>query len=143
MAHVSATIETWALSRRECLDHLAEAEVGRLMLSVNCLPVARPVHLELREQDLLAALGPDVDPSTVRNGNVVAIEVDGIASRPTSTWVVTVTGIAEEFLDRPSGDPNLERLGWAAEAGLPMMRLSLKHIDGQWTDYGAVHISSA
>jgi len=139
---MNAAVETRALSRRECLEHLAEAEMGRLMLSVNCLPMARPVHLELRDQELLIALGPDIDPSTVRSGDVVAIEIDSVESPDSSTWSVTVTGIAEESLDRPSEDPELERLRWAAVAGLPIMQLSLEHIDGQWTDYGPAHNGS-
>jgi len=122
------------LGRSECLSRLATAEIGRLIYTANCLPAARPVHLDLIDGSLYVALGRDVDRTAVRAGDVVAIETDDASPYAAATWSVTATGVILGFVEAGEDQSPSPRLAWAAAAGLPLIHLSLEQLEGYVSD---------
>jgi nitroimidazol reductase NimA-like FMN-containing flavoprotein (pyridoxamine 5'-phosphate oxidase superfamily) len=91
------------LSRRECLQLLAHAGVGRVAVSVGALPTVLPVRFALVGEDVVfpAVSGSELDVA-VRDA-VVAFEADRID--PATGWSVVVTGIATEVCDEKELQP--------------------------------------
>ncbi|HEY3238003.1 MAG TPA: pyridoxamine 5'-phosphate oxidase family protein [Acidimicrobiia bacterium] len=91
------------LSRRECLQLLAHANVGRVAVSVGALPTVLPVRFTLVGEDVVfpAVSGSELDVA-VRDA-VVAFEADRID--PATGWSVVVTGIATELCDEKELQP--------------------------------------
>jgi len=87
------------LGRAECLDLLARERFGRVVLSVDCMPVAFPVNLVVIGDDVyfMSAHGAKVDQA---GGNsVVSIEADATDPIYHTGWSVLVTGMAEIVTD--------------------------------------------
>ncbi len=82
------------LDRRECLGLLGSARLGRVVLSVNCLPVALPVNVALMGEDVLFATGPGSTLNAALRGDVLSVEVDGVDALYHTGWSVLVTGTA-------------------------------------------------
>jgi nitroimidazol reductase NimA-like FMN-containing flavoprotein (pyridoxamine 5'-phosphate oxidase superfamily) len=82
------------LTRDESLRLLGASHYGRLLLSVECLPEAQPVFLDVVDDDVVAVLGPGPELEAATRGDVVALEVDGSEQDDHVTWSVRVTGIA-------------------------------------------------
>jgi len=87
------------LDRDECLELLRTARIGRVVLSVGCLPVALPVGLAVRGDDVVfsAVAGSTTDASIA--GEVVSVEVDEIDPVCHTGWSVLVTGVARLVTD--------------------------------------------
>lgn len=95
------------LDRDECLRLLATAELGRIALTDDALPVIVPVNFRLAQQLVLirTGLGTKLDAAT-RNA-VVAFEVDDVDPVRKVGWSVMVQGIARELAD-PGRSPTAE-----------------------------------
>ena len=126
-----------SLGRSECLALLGAAHLGRLVLSIECLPAARPVLLTLVENRVIAAVGPGPEVEALDRGDVVALEIDGKEPGGSGTWSVRVTGTAH----RPRWDAEFTSLLAQSElaplmaAETPMLELSTEVIDGERTTY--------
>ena len=131
---MSTAIESRSLSRRECLAHLRGAAAGRLVFSLNCLPAARPVRLDLIDDLLLVVLGPEIEREAVRRGDVVALEIDDSSPSAAASWSVSATGRVLERFDDELAEPPSSRLSWATAAGLPLLALSIERIEGHSLD---------
>ncbi len=86
-------LRTEELDTAKCERLLAQASLGRVVLSVGCLPAALPVHVDLAEGHVLLGCSPGPAISAAEQGDVVSIQVDGEDVDGT-TWSVQVTGVA-------------------------------------------------
>ena len=87
------------MDRDECMDLVAEQMFGRVVMSVDCMPVAVPVMIKVIGGDIyfISDHGPKVDRA-VRN-TVVSIQVDHADLIDRTGWCVLVTGMSEIVTD--------------------------------------------
>ena len=112
------------LTRIDCLTHLEGAETGLLMYSAHCLPRGQPILLHLFGSSLHIAFSRDIDRNAIREGNVVAVEIDDASLSSPATWSVTATGVVCET----TGETDLPS-DWET-AGLCVLSLSLDQLVG-------------
>lgn len=88
------------LSRRQCLERLRRASVGRVVFVERGLPTALPVNFDLLDDDIVfrTATGSKLAAAVART--VVAFEVDDIDAVFQTGWSVLVHGWAT-LLTRP------------------------------------------
>ena len=82
------------LSAQECYALLAEADIGRVILTAQALPTALPVSYVLDQGDVVFRTGPGTKLSAAGQGTVVAFEVDQFEPALRMGWSVVVTGFA-------------------------------------------------
>ena len=87
------------LDRVECLRLLGITRFGRLVLSVDCLPVALPINLALLEDDVVFAAGPGSMLDAALRHDVLSVEADSIDPLYHTGWSVLVTGAAGVISD--------------------------------------------
>ncbi|RFU42415.1 pyridoxamine 5'-phosphate oxidase family protein [Actinomadura logoneensis] len=89
-----------ALDRRESLDLLARAPVGRVVYTRQALPAVLPINFSL-DTDASVVLRTSPDSELVRaiDGVVVAFEADEFDAATRSGWSVVVTGQATVVTD--------------------------------------------
>jgi nitroimidazol reductase NimA-like FMN-containing flavoprotein (pyridoxamine 5'-phosphate oxidase superfamily) len=87
------------LDREECLKLLATAAIGRVVLSVHCIPTAVPVSLSLINGDVVFVtnVGSALDAGVAEH--VVRVEVDELDRADGSSWTVVLTGVAQVVTD--------------------------------------------
>jgi hypothetical protein len=87
------------LTRQECLQLLAQVDVGRVGVSMDALPVILPVHFAVNDEWVVfrSTLGPRLDTATL--GAVVAFQADGYDPSRTSGWSVMLQGVAAAASD--------------------------------------------
>lgn len=87
------------LDREECLELLGRATIGRVVLSVDCIPVAVPVNLSMVDGDAVFAsdVGSKLDAAI--RGQVVSVEADGVDGLYHTGWSVLLTGVAHVITD--------------------------------------------
>jgi nitroimidazol reductase NimA-like FMN-containing flavoprotein (pyridoxamine 5'-phosphate oxidase superfamily) len=121
-----------------CERLLRQASLGRVILSVGCLPAAVPVHVNVAKGHVLLGCppGPVLDAAT--RGDVVSIEVDG-EELDGATWSVLVTGVARVVTQ---GDPlsdvmRRDRLARSIERGAVLVAVPLTYVAGERTAWTA------
>ena len=87
------------LDRAECLELFRRAGIGRVVLSVKCIPVALPVNVCLVDGDVVFATDEGSKLNAAMRGTVVSVEVDDIDRIYHTGWSVLVTGVAELLTD--------------------------------------------
>ncbi len=87
------------LDRAECLELLKRPGIGRVVLSVRCLPVALPVNFCVLDEDVVFATDEGSKLDTAIRRKVVSVEVDDIDRFYHTGWSVLVTGVAELLTD--------------------------------------------
>jgi uncharacterized protein len=87
------------LSRDECLDLLRRAGIGRVVLSVRCIPVALPVNVVVVDGDVVFSTDEGAKLDAVLHRTVVSVEVDDSDPVYHTGWSVLVTGVAELLTD--------------------------------------------
>lgn len=102
--------EAESLSRVDCVQLLASATVGRVIMTAHALPVALPVSYALSGEDVVFRAGEGVKLDAAIAGTVVAFEVDHIDPHLQMGWSVLVTGLAHVVTD-PDELVELDRLG--------------------------------
>jgi hypothetical protein len=127
-------LRTQELDTASCERLLAQASLGRVVLSVGCLPAALPVHVDLAEGHVLLGCTPGPAVAAAEQGDVVSIQVDGEEVNGT-TWSVQVTGVARVV--GPS-DPLFSilhdgRLARALERGAVLVAVPLTVLSGERT----------
>ena len=116
-----------ALSRTESVVRLRAARVGRVVISVRCLPAARLVRVAVVNDALYLGTTEAAVIEAADRGDVVTLQIDGLESDG-STWSVEVTGRASRT--SPPGPP----LEWA-EQGLDILQLPLTVVHGDRTPW--------
>jgi hypothetical protein len=87
------------LDRAQCMELLRGAWVGRVVLSVKCIPVAIAVHLSMMEDDLLLATDHGSWLKSDVHGQVVSVQADDFDATTRTAWSVLVTGTAQQVTD--------------------------------------------
>jgi uncharacterized protein len=82
------------LDRAESLRLLAGVPVGRLIFTINALPVVRPVNFALADGLILLRTAADTTVARKVDDMIVAFEADELDPATCSGWSVTVTGRA-------------------------------------------------
>jgi len=83
------------LSRAQCLDLLGRARIARLVLIIKGLPVALPVNVSLRDEDVIFSTDSGSKLTAAVEGQVVSMEADDIDLMYRTGWSVLVTGRAQ------------------------------------------------
>lgn len=87
------------LDRAQCLELLHGACVARVILSVECIPVAVAVNLSMLGNDLLLATDTSSKLTSDVQGQVVSVQADDFDLTSGTGWSVLVTGIAQQVTD--------------------------------------------
>lgn len=80
------------LSRGQCLRLLRRSRIGRVVLSLDALPVAFPVNFALLDDDVVIRSAAGTKLSAALDGAVVGFEVDKIDPALESGWSVLIQG---------------------------------------------------
>jgi hypothetical protein len=83
------------LERAQCLELLGSAPIARVVLSVNCMPVALPVNVALLGEDVIFSTDSGSKLTAAVEGQVVSVEADDIDLMYRTGWSVLVTGRAQ------------------------------------------------
>jgi len=87
------------LSPEECISLLRSAQVGRVGLSMQALPVVLPVNFSLIDNDVVFRTVEGTRFHAAANGAVVAFEADGCEREGATGWSVLVQGVARVVSD--------------------------------------------
>ena len=87
------------LDREECLELLGSAGVGRVVLSVHCIPVALPVNISVIGGDALFNTDVGSKLRAALLGQVVSVEADDVDRIYHTGWSVLLTGVAQIVTD--------------------------------------------
>ncbi|MCM3266172.1 pyridoxamine 5'-phosphate oxidase family protein [Streptomyces thermoviolaceus] len=88
------------LERRECLELLATAPVGRIVHTRHALPAVLPVNFALDDDAaVLVRTSAASELARAVDGAVVALEADEVDAAAHSGWSVVVTGTAFVITD--------------------------------------------
>jgi nitroimidazol reductase NimA-like FMN-containing flavoprotein (pyridoxamine 5'-phosphate oxidase superfamily) len=88
------------LTDARCRALLRSVEVGRLLLSLDAMPVAFPVNYRLVDDDTLVfRTGQGTKLSRALDRRLVGFEIDQVDSDAASGWSVLVLGIASDVSD--------------------------------------------
>ena len=85
---------SYPLSRHECRELLASAEIGRIVFTDRALPSVQPVTFCLDGEDIVIRIMAGSKLATAASGTVVAFEADEFDAGTRTGWSVTVVGHA-------------------------------------------------
>jgi hypothetical protein len=128
MTEKSQTLSSEPLTRDECLQLLAGADLARIVMSVRALPAALPTRISLSGEDhLILASCEEPVIIAMRRGDVISVQIDGLEPDE-SVWSVMASGIAtagtvDEML-RPA-------IRDALDHGATLLSLPLTVVSGQ------------
>lgn len=121
------------LGRAECLQLLADNQVGRLAITSEALPVILPVNYRLVGEDILfrTDVGSKLDAAT--RGTVVAFEIDDHDPDEHRGWSVLVTGTARTLDADETGSLGQAApiAHWAPGAGGRVVAVSTELVTGR------------
>jgi hypothetical protein len=89
-----------ALSEEQCLDLLAQGEIGRIAYTDRALPVITPVTYAMDGSKVLFRTRADGHLLQCVENTVVAFEVDDFEDVARTGWSVLVTGVARRLVNR-------------------------------------------
>jgi nitroimidazol reductase NimA-like FMN-containing flavoprotein (pyridoxamine 5'-phosphate oxidase superfamily) len=126
------------LDRVECLELLERAGIGRVVLSVGCIPVALPVNMAILEGDVVFSTTTGSKLDAALGGEVVSVEADGVDRLYRTGWSVLVTGVAQVLTD-PTEIERATRLplqAWAPGPHAFLVRVASTLISGRRLTWG-------
>jgi nitroimidazol reductase NimA-like FMN-containing flavoprotein (pyridoxamine 5'-phosphate oxidase superfamily) len=91
--------ELEVLDRRECLELLRTARVGRLVFTEDALPAVHPVSFRLHKGDVIVRVAGGAKLDAAARNYVVAFQADDLDMELRAGWTVTVVGHAERITD--------------------------------------------
>ena len=128
------------LSLTECRTRLEQAKWARLLVTVRCLPAARPVPMAVVGDSIVVATDESVVWEAVTQREVLTVNIDGYLDWGVS-WTVTASGMAwpvspdDPALALAPDDPFRPFL----EHGGRLLQLPLTVLLGDETDWGQRH----
>lgn len=137
---LNGLLQREALSDNECRRRLVEATWARLLISVRCLPAARPVPLVVAGETLIVATDEPAVWEAAERHEVLTINIDGQESSG-ATWTVTATGVGW-IIDPESSDHSLAQdhpLLPYLEHGARLVGLPLTLVAGDQTIWSFPH----
>ena len=126
--------ERTELSAAQCLERLNSATLGRIVISIRCLPAARPVHIAVVGDTLYLASDEAAVIEAAGQREVLTLQIDG-ADSPGQTWMVEATGMAW-VVDPRSGTnpiPESSHLFPVLDSGGSLVGLPLTLVRGDMT----------
>ncbi|HXQ43504.1 MAG TPA: pyridoxamine 5'-phosphate oxidase family protein [Acidimicrobiales bacterium] len=90
-----ASFCTVELDRAQCLALLRGARIARVVLSIDCIPVALPVNVSVLDEDVIFCTDRGSKLTAAVEGQVVSVEADDADLMYRTGWSVLVTGIAQ------------------------------------------------
>jgi len=97
-----ASFCTVELDRAQCLALLRGARIARVVLSIDCIPVALPVNVSVLDEDVIFCTDRGSKLTAAVEGQVVSVEIDEIDPFYRTGWSVLATGVAQLITD-PDG----------------------------------------
>jgi nitroimidazol reductase NimA-like FMN-containing flavoprotein (pyridoxamine 5'-phosphate oxidase superfamily) len=126
------------LDRVECLELLERAGIGRVVLSVGCIPVALPVNMAILDGDVVFSTTTGSKLDAALGGEVVSVEADDVDRLYRTGWSVLVTGVAQVLTD-PTEIERATRLplqAWAPGPHAFLVRVPSTLISGRRLTWG-------
>lgn len=132
MDTLPSSYATEAMDAERCVELLRCAHVGRVVLSVGCLPIAVPAVVELLEGHVLVASPFAAVRLAAEQGDVVSVQVDGHEPGG-AMWFVHVTGSAQPVrCDGPLSHLTAgEHLADSVHRGSSLAAVSTTHLFGE------------
>jgi uncharacterized protein len=121
------------LSRDECLELLAGAVIGRVVVTDGALPAAHPVAYVLDGEEVVFLTANGSKLAAAARHKVVAFEVDEIDVEARTGWSVLGVGEADEIVD-PARLADLDgRLPdpWVPMAAAHVVAIPLQRLTGR------------
>ena len=87
------------LDRRQCLELMNTARVGRLVFTEDALPAVQPVNFRIWRGDVVIRVAGGQKLTTADRGVVVAFQADKLDADLRKGWTVTVVGHAQLITD--------------------------------------------
>ena len=83
------------MSRREAVDRLSTAVVGRMVFTSGALPAVVPVTFAVHDGAVVLRTAPSTRLAAAADGGVIAFEADEVDPVTRTGWSVVVTGVAQ------------------------------------------------
>jgi hypothetical protein len=122
-----------ALDRGQCLRQLSTIPVGRLIFTVDALPVVKMMNFLLVGDLIVLRMAPGTVAARKAAGSVVAFEADMVDAATGSGWSVTVTGWATLVTDAHLSTTyrSLPIMPWASADGDQFVTIKTDVLEGQ------------
>jgi len=129
---ISPVKSLMSMSRHECEDLLAEAELGRVAFVECGRPVVVPVNFAVQDDAVVVRTAEDTRLATAAGRSELCFEVDGIVRPSRTGWSVVVAGVAERVTD-PLRQARIRTLlePWAPGEQSVYLRLPLTGMTGR------------
>jgi uncharacterized protein len=121
------------LTHEECLELLAGAEIGRIVVTDGALPAAHPVAYVLDGEEVVFRTASGSKLAAAARHKIVAFEVDQIDVGARAGWSVLGVGEADEIVD-PARLADLDgRLPdpWVPTAAAHVLTIPLQRLSGR------------
>ena len=120
------------LTEAQCAELLRAASVGRVGVTINCLPVILPVNYTYADGDVLFRTGEGTKLDAATRGAIVAFEVDAYDADAHSGWSVLVIG-RSTVVDDPAEQAQATRdvAPWAGGTRTNCVRLHPELVTGR------------
>jgi hypothetical protein len=128
---------TVELDRSQCLTLLRGARIARVVLSIDCIPVALPVNVSVLDEDVLFSTDRGSKLTAAVEGQVVSVEADDVDVLYRTGWSVLVTGVARLAADPADGEWASSRLqAWAPGPHPFLVKVPSTLISGRRLSWG-------
>lgn len=87
------------LTRIQCLQLLAETDVGRVVFAMGAMPAIQPVNYLLRGREVIYRTANGAKLAAATRNSIVAFEIDDIDRQARSGWSVVGVGPCREVTD--------------------------------------------
>ena len=104
------------MDEQECMEHLRNASVGRVAVTIGAVPAVFPVNFGVLEDGgIVFRTGTGTKLDAAMRNAVIAFEVDDVDPLYHEGWSVLVVGVADELRDpaRIAHALNLPLASWA------------------------------
>jgi len=122
------------LSESDCLQLLAGAQVGRVVVSMAAMPAAFPVNYTVIGRDIYFRTTPGTKLAAATDHTVVAFQVDQFDEAGRCGWSVLVVGQARLVTD-PAEQALLQAAGvhsWVNAGPSRFVAIGMDKISGRW-----------
>lgn len=111
-----------------CLEKLASAQIGRVIMSIDALPAAHPVTYSLIGTDVVFRTRAGAKLDAALDHTVVGFEVDDLDLERRSGWSVMAVGMADVVID-PDEIDDLEQHDICSWVGVDLPHYVRIHIE--------------
>lgn len=126
------------LSRRQCLEFLAQESIGRVGVTLGALPAIFPVNFQLWGDDrVLFAAMANSRLATATDDAIIAFQADGFDVDRRSGWTVLAVGRSTRMRDPEALGVDRASVPepWAVgQSGQHLMQLQLVELSGHEVD---------